>query len=439
MSLIDIVLSSHWSMEPDAFRQLLNVVDKNFDPESVAKTMHGDWKQFIDADGNFDYSAVAAFDDPDLPNTRRVTYRGSVALIPVTGPIFPRANLLSMSGGNSISAMAKDFQVAIDNDDIKTIIMTYDSPGGNVVSVNEFAERIYSARKKKNIVSYVYGIGASAAYWLASSASKMYLDPTSQVGSIGVVSGYVDRSKAEEKSGSKTIEIVSSQSPKKRMAPTDDSGKAYMQEIVDQLADVFVSTVARNRSVSIDTVLDKFGQGGLLVAKKAIESGMADGMSSLETLIEENQSKTLFSGGNFMSISVEELKAKHAETYQAVLEEGKQLAISDVESMSAKFRSEGATNERNRIASIEALNIAGAEEIIATAKLDEKMTAEKVGLQIIKSQQEFLSKNKDVRDNARGNLLHTVKGVGDENIDIDKVSEEAINKAMVDGAGTHAE
>jgi hypothetical protein len=82
-----------------------------------------------------------------------------------------------------------------------------------------------------------------------------------------------------------TVEFVSTQSPKKRPNPTTESGKAVLQELTDSMTDVFVAKVARNRNVSIDTVLSDFGQGGMFVGRQAIDAGLVDTLTSEAAMI----------------------------------------------------------------------------------------------------------------------------------------------------------
>jgi hypothetical protein len=98
---------------------------------------------------------------------------------------------------------------------------------------------------------------------------------TSEVGSIGVVMTMMGGGDGDD------VEIVSSQSPNKRPDPNDDEGREVLQREVDALADVFVRTVATNRKVSTNHVLEKFGKGGVMLAADAIAVGMADSMETL--------------------------------------------------------------------------------------------------------------------------------------------------------------
>jgi ClpP class serine protease len=72
---------------------------------------------------------------------------------------------------------------------------------------------IYAGRSQKRIVAYVGGTGASAAYWIASSANEVVVDDTVILGSIGVL---VEVTVTGDKPGSKSYEIVSHNAPNKR-------------------------------------------------------------------------------------------------------------------------------------------------------------------------------------------------------------------------------
>jgi ClpP class serine protease len=166
---------------------------------------------------------------------------------------------------------------------VGAILLHVDSPGGEVTGIHEFGELIHQARGVKPVWAYVEGLGASAAYWLSSAAEEIVADPTAALGSIGVVMTVRDPSKTK----AADIEIVSSQSPRKRPDPTTEGGRAQLQGVVDDLAGVFVATVARNRAVSEETVLAEFGGGGLFVGRSAVAAGLADRIGTFEETLAE--------------------------------------------------------------------------------------------------------------------------------------------------------
>ncbi|HEY6403773.1 MAG TPA: S49 family peptidase, partial [Blastocatellia bacterium] len=172
---------------------------------------------------------------------------------------------------------------ALDNPNVKSILLNIDSPGGEITGISEFAQMIYNARSRKPITAYIGGLGASAAYWIASAAGEIVADATAMLGSIGVVAAVPN----PDRRSSRDVEFVSSQSPRKRPNPNTESGKSQIQEMVDDLAAVFIGAVARNRGVSVNTVMEKFGQGDVFVGKKAVAAGLADRLGSFEQIVSE--------------------------------------------------------------------------------------------------------------------------------------------------------
>lgn len=261
--VISAVTRQPWAITPDGLELVLGIAQRQLS----------------------DHEAVLA-----APTQRResgkVQMRDGVAIIPVMGPIFPHANLFTeVSGATSIETLALRFGEAIDARDVKAIVLHIDSPGGQATGVHEFAGQIFAARDSKPITAYVSGVAGSAAYWIASAASKIVADETALLGSIGVVAAWSDNKKARETAGFTDYEVVSSQSPNKHLDPQSHEGRAAMQRLLDEKADIFIADVARNRGKRVATVTEQFGQGGVMHAAQAVKVGMADEIGSLEAVI----------------------------------------------------------------------------------------------------------------------------------------------------------
>lgn len=280
------ILSQRWAILPEMLETIISVARRESSLTEVRE-------------------ALAAKDAEPLQGTRRAEIRDGVAIINMLGPIFPRANLMTMvSGGVSLGIAAKDLTAAVNNPEVGGIMLYIDSPGGEVTAVHQFAKMVRDVRSVKPITAYVIGKGASAAYWIASAAGSIAIDATAEVGSIGVVAAYTDQRKRDEKNGLQTIEIVSSLSPRKRPDLQTDEGRAQVLAVVDELANVFVNDVASNRGVTREEVLSKFGQGGLLVGESAVAAGMADSVMTFEESLSRmkhkiDSRKSLFLQGGF--------------------------------------------------------------------------------------------------------------------------------------------
>ena len=232
-------------------------------------------------------------------NNEREPYKvtDGVAVLPVEGVIAKRMNLfMRIIGGTSTQLLATDFQAALDDPKAHSILLHIDSPGGEVDGTQELSRLIREARGKKPVVALIDGMGASAAYWLASAADRVFVtSDTTQVGSIGVVATHTDISKAEEMRGVKTTEITAGKYKRiaSEHAPLTPDGRRAIQEQVDYIYSVFVDEVAHNRGTSVDTVLEKMADGRIFLGKQAVEAGLADGVSTQADLIRQlNQEHT---------------------------------------------------------------------------------------------------------------------------------------------------
>lgn len=243
----------------------------------------------IARDNNRSYDAVAKELGKDLRDANAVSIRDGVAVIKVSGPLFRYANLMTrVCGATSYELLSQDFNKALQSSDVKAILLDIDSPGGEVNGCSEVADMIFKSRGVKLVIAYASGSCCSGAYWIASACDKILAADTAVLGSIGVVSIF------EKDNDGKTVEIVSSQSPNKRPDVNTEAGKAKIQARVDELAEVFIAKVARNRGITAVDVVKEFGAGDVSVGQYAVRNGLADGLSSFEDIISSlNLEKTI--------------------------------------------------------------------------------------------------------------------------------------------------
>lgn len=218
------------------------------------------------------------------PRSERLGVLDGVGRLYVEGPLFKRDSFFTrLFGFSTYEMLRRDLQAALDNAEIEAIALHVDSPGGDANGCDELAQAIFDARKKKPIAAYVSGMACSAGYWIASAAGRVVASDAAMVGSVGVVLGITDRRRADEKNGVTHLEFVSSQSPGKRPDIHTDEGKARVQKMVDEMGDVFVSAVAKQRGVTKEKV--NSWQGGVEIGAKAKASGMIDATGSFEDVL----------------------------------------------------------------------------------------------------------------------------------------------------------
>ncbi len=210
---------------------------------------------------------------------------GNVAVLPLFGTIFPRANMMTdVCGATSAERFGAQFDELVKNSGVSAIVLDVDSPGGQVPGIDELSRKIFEARGTKPIVAVANHTMMSAAYWIGTSADEVVVTPSAYVGSIGVFSIHEDMSAALEKEGIK-VSLISEGKYKTEgnpYEPLSEEARAAIQERIAEIHDTFIKAVARNRGVKPADVREGFGQGRYFGARRAVQLGMADRIATLE-------------------------------------------------------------------------------------------------------------------------------------------------------------
>jgi signal peptide peptidase SppA len=292
---------------------------------------------------------------------------------------------------------------------VAAIVFDIDSPGGEVAGLFDLVDEIYEARGAKPIYAIANESAYSAAYAIASAADEVYLPRTGGVGSIGVIAIHVDQSSFDEKTGFSYTPIFAGarKNDFSRHEPLSDEARRTLQAEIDEMYDLFVDTVARNRAIEASRI--RATEAGFFQGKKAVNAGLADKVLPWDKAIRNITSKTR--GGVFMSLkkkleallsgfSGEEIKGELAELgyvpqashasqsdqvedtpppdTEQVTEEARQQAVSDTREiveicalagmpqMALSLIDSGATAEEARKKVLEAKADDAGDEIIST-------------------------------------------------------------------------
>lgn len=223
--------------------------------------------------------------------------KGAIAVLSLNGTIAPRISGMDAMSGNfvGLDQFQRSFAEAAQREDLSAIVLSVDSPGGQVDLVPETAEMIYEARREgRPIVAVANTLAASAAYWIASAADHVAVTPSGEVGSIGVFTVHEDVSQALEAEGVK-VSIIRAGSRKiesNPFEPLTDEARAAVQQRVSAFYDMFVGSVAKHRGVDPAVVRADpedggahMGAGRTYDAKTAVSLGMADSIETLDQVI----------------------------------------------------------------------------------------------------------------------------------------------------------
>jgi len=210
---------------------------------------------------------------------------GGIAVLQVHGSLMQRADGLdALSGMTGYNRIGGQLTAAQRDPGVRGIVLEVDSPGGEVAGLLELAGIV--ADSEKPVWAHANEIAMSAAYWLASSAGKIFAPTTGMLGSIGVVFLHVDRSKQIEKAGlvytpifagARKIDLAS-------FAPLSEPARATAQTRVDQVYAMFTEHVANARKIDEQAVRDT--EAGIYSIQDAVGMQLADEIATLGDVVQ---------------------------------------------------------------------------------------------------------------------------------------------------------
>ncbi|MBW4038631.1 MAG: signal peptide peptidase SppA [Acidobacteria bacterium] len=166
-----------------------------------------------------------------------------------------------------------------DSDDIKAIVLHINSPGGGAAASQEIYHEVLRVRREKHkkIVASVESVGASGAYYIASACDKIYANPASVVGSIGVIMEWTNYGDLMRWAKLKNVTITRGDlkdagDPTREMTPKEE---AYFQSLVDNMYGQFVHDVAEGRHMP-ESKVALLATGQVWTGEQAVPLGLID-------------------------------------------------------------------------------------------------------------------------------------------------------------------
>lgn len=205
-----------------------------------------------------------------------------VAVIDIEGSLTKRGS--SLSGASSLIELRRQVRSAANDSTVSGIVLRIDSPGGTSAGTADLANEVRAANKKKPVFAFVEDMAASAAFWVASQAEKIFVnDKTAEVGSIGTFIGLFDMSEAAKNEGIRPVVIKSGEFKGAGFPGTEITPEieGNLQELVDKTQAVFTEAVANGRGMTVKQI-EKLADGRVHVAEDAIEMGLADGIKTFD-------------------------------------------------------------------------------------------------------------------------------------------------------------
>ena len=201
---------------------------------------------------------------------------GKVGIVPIIGLIADSEPVIGQ-----IRKFAKD-------DSVKAIVLRINSPGGGVGPSQEIHEEVRKLRGKKVVVTSMGALAASGGYYIACASEKIFANPGTITGSIGVIMQFVNVKELIEKIGVRGMVVKSGDykdigSPVREMKPGE---RKLLQGVIDNVHGQFVGAVAEGRNLPREQVL-AIADGRIFSGEQAKERGLVDVLGNQEDAVAE--------------------------------------------------------------------------------------------------------------------------------------------------------
>lgn len=184
--------------------------------------------------------------------------------------------------------LARELQEHQENPAVRAVVLRINSPGGVVAPTQEIYAAVQRLRKaRKPVVASLGSVAASGGYYVATAADRIYANPGTLTGSIGVVMQMANVEGLLKKVGVDYVVVKSGQYKDlgnfaRTMSPEE---RRILQTLLDDVYNQFVDAVANGRSLDRQAVLS-FADGRIFSGQQAKELGMLDVLGGLEEAIE---------------------------------------------------------------------------------------------------------------------------------------------------------
>ena len=221
--------------------------------------------------------AVGEPEDGDAPNIAIVTAAGVI----VDGETEVGAG----AGGDTV---AKYLRKALEDDDVKAVVLRVDSPGGSAFASEIVRDTVLELKEAgKPVVVSMGSLAASGGYWIAAPADEIWAAPTTITGSIGIFGFFTtfENTAAELGifvDGVGTTEL--SDFIATGLGPLPDSGADLIQQSIEDGYDEFLTIVAEGRDLE-KTYVDEIGQGRVWIGSKAQELKLVDKLGDFDEAV----------------------------------------------------------------------------------------------------------------------------------------------------------
>lgn len=215
--------------------------------------------------------------------THRQAGNNRIAVVYAEGEIVDGEGSPKQVGGYRL---ARDLRQARDNDKIKAIVLRVNSPGGSATASEIIQREIVLAKKQKPVIISMGNLAASGGYWISMGADRIFAEPNTITGSIGVFGLLMNFGKIANDNGVtwdvvKTAKYADLDTNSRQKNPEE---LALIQRMIDRTYDQFITKVAVSRKLSKEKV-QEIAQGRVWSGLEAKQIGLVDEIGGINKAI----------------------------------------------------------------------------------------------------------------------------------------------------------
>ncbi|MEA3451122.1 MAG: signal peptide peptidase SppA, partial [Bacteroidota bacterium] len=185
------------------------------------------------------------------------------------------------------TTISEAIRKAANDETVKAILFRINSPGGSALASEIILHEIELAKKKKPVVVSMGRYAASGGYYIACYADKIYAEPYTLTGSIGVFGVFFNLEKLLNNKLGVNVSVVKTNENSNIggvFSPMSKTEKEFWTYQIEDIYDKFISHVAFGRNLTKE-IVDSIGQGRIWVADDAVKIGLVDEIGGIDVAL----------------------------------------------------------------------------------------------------------------------------------------------------------
>ncbi|UOB18920.1 signal peptide peptidase SppA [Abyssalbus ytuae] len=235
----------------------------------------------VEEDKEINY--VDIYEYSEYVSKKRISYGDKIAVIYAEGEIQYGKGNEEFVGQGVISDALRD---AANNDEVKAVVLRVNSPGGSALASDIIWREVEMAKKIKPVIVSMGNLAASGGYYISAGANRIFAEPSTITGSIGVFGVVPNVSVLADKWGINAEQVNTNKNSTlySVFEPVTKEFRDYASESIEEVYQTFIHKVANGRNIPVARV-DSIAQGRVWSGEQAQKIGLVDEIGGLDSAV----------------------------------------------------------------------------------------------------------------------------------------------------------